>query len=173
MYQSWVRNRVEVRTVNLCTFALQNLSRLQISEHRVVISTYYRNFQVPLRLPNTHRRTRHVDHQQQNAFCIRKHKEQSGSANVRATVPLRETEFYRAKLPPPAPASTGDGLGRLRAGEDLRPQHRRRPDAAGAVLEAELAGVLELDEELVGDVPWHHLHRARRRRRVVTRRRWR
>lgn len=72
---------------------------------------------------------------------------------------MSPTAENRSNLHPPAPVAAPLSSPR-RAREDLGPQHQRRPEAAPAVLEAELAGVLELAEELVGDVPGHHLHHA-------------
>jgi len=72
---------------------------------------------------------------------------------------MSPTAENRSNLHPPAPVAAPLPSPR-RAREDLEPQHQRRPEAAPAVLEAELAGVLELAEELVGDVPGHHLHHA-------------
>ncbi|BAS77811.1 Os02g0234750, partial [Oryza sativa Japonica Group] len=60
-------------------------------------------------------------------------------------------------LPPPAPAPALPAAGEH---EGLRPHHQRRPEAALLVLEAELAGVLELAQELLADVQRHHLHHA-------------
>ena len=94
---------------------------------------------------NLHRKTRTTvrgaEHLQQPSTCLFRQR-----ANC-------------SNLPPPAPVAAPPSSP-LRAREDLGPQHQRRPEAAPAVLEAELAGVLELAEELVGDVPRHHLHHA-------------
>ena len=118
-------------------------------------------------------------HQQQNiCIIIRKKEATNMSKTSDSTLSQVSTacSCSATNLPSPAPArawALGAGRGER---EDLRPQqHERGPEAARVVVEAELAGVHELAQQLLGHVHRHHLHHrgaavSRRRRRLRSRR---
>jgi hypothetical protein len=114
-------------------------------------------------------RSRHHHRQQQQSTC--KHKARSPGGVARPTVnkssawhAKRERERERESgthLPPlpAAPPSWASSGGRgLREQHGLGAQQQGRPEPAATVVEVEGAGVRELAEEPVRDVPRHQLH---------------